>query len=162
MSTSTAEDLVSAFLVAEWHEGLRLTTIPQAMARLGLPDDDETRWRVSQRLERAWRRRLRPSGLWRGLRWLRISDPRRVRAWLPALGRMPALIAEARAWNPAVYTLSNDEKRIARHILRVGRVPWSEEITAALNLDRLMVEAGLHMLARLGFLSEEKIGRAHV
>lgn len=153
---STVEEMVIAFLVAEWQEGLRITTVPQAMARLGLPDDEEARWQVGQRLGRAWRRRLGLRGLWRGLRWLRLADRHKVRAWLPSLGRIPSLVAEARDWNPAVYILSNDEKLIARHILHAGRVLSPDEIAAALNLDRATVEASLRMLARLSFLTGEE------
>lgn len=153
---SNVEDKVVAFLVAEWQEGLQITSIPQAMARLDLRGDEETRWRVGQRLKRAWRRRLGLRGLWRGLRWLRLADRHKVRAWLPSLGRIPSLVAEARDWNPAVYILSNDEKLIARHILHAGRVLSPDEIAAALNLDRATVEASLRMLARLSFLTGEE------
>ncbi len=107
---------------------------------------------MGQRLERAWRRRLGLRGLWRGLRWLRTVDWRKVRAWFPALGRMPSLVADARTWNSAVYILSNDEKLVARHILAVGRVPSPEEIGAGLGLAGGAIKAGLRLLARLGFL----------
>lgn len=151
----TVELRVIAFLVDEWQAGLRITTVPQALARLGLPDDDEMRWRIGQRLERAWRRRLGLRGLWRGLRSLRSADWRKVGAWLPALSRLPSLAAEARDWNPAVYILSNDEKLIARHIFRSGRVQPPEELGAVLGLERSIVETGLRLLTRCGFLAGE-------
>jgi len=149
---SSNEERVIALLLAEWQEGLRITSVPQAMSRLGLSDEEDTRWRIGQRLERAWRRRLGLRGLWRGLRWLRGAGWRGVGGWLRPLGRMPSLAIEARNWNPAVFILSNDEKLIARHILNAGRMPPPEGIGSALGLNRLAVDVGLRMLARLGFL----------
>jgi len=145
------EERAAASLRAEWEEGLRITTIPQVLARLGLPDDEETRWRIAERMGAAWRRRLGVRGLWRGLRWLR------PRSWRgrpgSSLFRLPSLVAEARRWNPAVFILSNDEKLIARNILRTGRVPPPEEIAAVLGLTPVDVRTGLRLLARLAFLA---------
>lgn len=149
----TVEEQVVALLSTEWQEGLHITTIPQALARLGLPDDEETRWRIGRLLERAWEKRRGASGMWHGLRLLRGATRRNPTAWLPVLRRLPSLVAEARAWSPAVYILSNEEKLIARHVLRAGRVPSVEEIGAALGLSSGAVETGLRMLRRLGFLA---------
>lgn len=146
------ENKIVEFLMNEWQEGLRITTVPQAMMRLGVPDDEELRRRVGDRLKRIWRRRLRLRGLWRGLRWLRSANRRKVRPWTTSLRRLPSLLGEARSWNPAVYILSNDEKLIARLILNAGRVPSLEESAAVLDLDRSTVERGLRMLTNVGFL----------
>lgn len=148
----TSEEQVVALLLHEWDEGLRITTVPQAMARLRLPDDEETRLRIARRVARAWRRRLGLSSLWHGLGWLRQADWRRPQSVLSALGRLPSLAAEARRWNPAVYILSNDEKLIARHILRHGQLHALDTISADLQLDRRTVDRGMRMLARIGFL----------
>ncbi|MDQ7851070.1 MAG: hypothetical protein RB148_12435 [Armatimonadota bacterium] len=151
------EEKVVGFLVDQWREGLRITTVPQALAALGIPDDEEMRVRIGRRLEQIWRRRLGPFGLWRGLRWLRRpSGWRRAKAMLPAIRRLPSLVAEVRAWNPAVYILSNGEKLIARHILLAGKVPSPEEIGTALGLSGKAVETGLRLLRRLGFLVGEQ------
>lgn len=147
------ESRIVKFLMHEWQEGLRITTVPQAMMRLGLPDDEELRYRAGRRLERIWRRRLGLRGLWRGLRGLRSANRRKARPWATSLRRLPSLLGEARSWNPAVYILSNDEKLIARLIRNTGRVPSLEEIAAVLDLDRSTVERGLRMLTNVGFLA---------
>ncbi len=46
------------FLAEEWGRGLRLTTIPQAMHRLGIADDPRVRWRVARLLSGWWRNAL--------------------------------------------------------------------------------------------------------
>lgn len=94
-----------------------------------------------------------PRSLRRGLRWFRRIGSHPLRTWLGSFGRLPSMVTEARDWNPAVYTLSNDEKLMARHILGVGEVPAPDEIRTALDLERETVETGLRMLARLGFLT---------
>jgi hypothetical protein len=63
------------------------------------------------------------------------------------------MVTEAREWNPAIYTLSNDEKLMARHIRGVAKVLATDEIHAALNIEPKVVETGLRMLARIGFLA---------
>lgn len=147
------EERIATMLASEWQEGLRITTIPQAMARLGVSDDEEMRWRIARRLERVWQRRLGWRSLWRGLRWLRRIGSHPLRTWLGSFGRLPSMVTEAREWNPAVYTLSNDEKLTARYILVVGEVPAPDAIRTALDLERKTVETGLRMLTRLGLLT---------
>ncbi len=68
---TVSEDRIVKLLASEWQEGLRITTIPQAMARLGVSDDEEVRWRIVRLVERLWWGRLGWRSLWRGLRWLR-------------------------------------------------------------------------------------------
>ncbi len=150
---TASEDRIVNLLASEWQEGLRITTIPQAMARLGVSDDEEMRWRIATRMERVWRRRLGWRSLWRGLRWFRRVGSHPLRTWLGSFGRLPSMVTEAREWNPAVYTLSNGEKLMARYILGVGEVPEPDEIRTALDPERKTVETGLRMLARLGFLT---------
>ncbi len=149
---TTTEEQVVGFLAAEWREGLRITTIPQALNRLGLPGDEDSRWRVARRLERAWRGRLGLRRLWRGLRELRTLDRKGVAAKIRGLARLSTLAGEARAWNPAVYILSNDEKLVARLILHAGRVPPAEDIDLRLGLGMGEAELALRTLTRLSFL----------
>ena len=45
---------VENLLVKDWASGLRLTTVPQAMGRLGIADDIDYRWRVANNLYGHW------------------------------------------------------------------------------------------------------------
>ncbi len=141
------------YLRRDWDEGLRITTIEQAMCALGLPDDDDLRWRVGQALDDAWRRRLGFRQILRGLRWLRGF---RWRDLFDLVGPSP-LRKEIKQWSPASFILTNDEKLVARYILHVqddaGRLPAFVEIRDGLDLDEVNTRSALQMLQRLGFLA---------
>ncbi len=133
----TSPDLqIIDYLRRDWNTGLRVTTVEQAMRSLGLAPDDELRWQVGQELDAVWRQRLGLRPLLRGLRWLRGF---RWRDLFDLVGPS-ALHAELKEWNPASYILTNDEKLVARHILRVehdtGTWPGLAQIAAALSLDQ--------------------------
>lgn len=64
---------VEEFLLREWTSGLRLTTIPQALQRLGMGDDVNLRRRVGKHLEQLWRDTL--------------TSPEKRRGIAEALGR---------------------------------------------------------------------------
>lgn len=149
----TAELRIIDYLRRDWDTGLRITTVEQAMRALGLPPDDDLRWRVGQALDDAWRRRLGFRHILSGLRWLRGF---RWRDLFDLVGPSP-LRAEIKQWDPATFILTNDEKLAARYILRVqgdtGRLPRLPEIMAALYLNEANTRAALRMLDRLGFLS---------
>lgn len=156
---------IVAHLQSEWHTGLRLNTVAQAMAALGLPEDDEVRWQVGGALEREWQQFHSVPGILRGLKWLTGQRLAPLLRFLPSvLFGFPRLLNEARDWNPAVYILTEDEKLIARHILLAHKqsrpVPSAAEIGAALPLPAERAARGLAMLARLDFLSPRDNGYA--
>lgn len=99
-----------------------------------------------------WRQRLGFRQVLRGLRWLRGF---RWRDLFDLIGPSP-LRAEIKQWNSASFILTNDEKLVARYILRVqddaGRLPPSSEIREALHLDETKTHTALRMLQRLSFL----------
>ena len=148
---------IATYLQSEWRTGLRLTTVAQAMAALGLPEDDTVRWQVGRELEREWRQHRSVPGFFRGLKWLAGKSPSHLLRFLPGvLFGFPRLLQEAREWNPAVYILTEDEKLIARQILLAKKqsrsVPSASAIAAALSISPEAVMRGQAMLARLGFL----------
>ncbi len=148
---------IVAYLQSEWRTGLRLTTVAQAMAALGLPEDDELRWQVGRALEAEWRQHRSLPGFLRGMKWLTGRNLVRILRFLPdVLFGFPRLLREARDWNPAVYILTEDEKLIARHILLAPKqsrsAPSVTVMAAAPSLSPEAVMRGQVMLARLGFL----------
>ncbi len=148
---------IAAHLQSEWRTGLRLTTVGQAMAALGLPEDDELRWQVGRALEAEWQKHRSVPGFFRGLKWLTGKNPGRLFRFLPGvLFGFPRLLREARHWNPAVYILTEDEKLVARQILLAQKqshsVPSASAIAAALSLPPEVAMRGLAMIDRLGFL----------
>ncbi|MCL5951781.1 MAG: hypothetical protein M1132_08680 [Chloroflexi bacterium] len=147
-----SERQIIDYLRRDWDAGLRITTIDQAMRALGLPPDDQVRWQVGQALDDVWRQRLGFRQVLRGLRWLRGF---RWRDLFDLIGPSP-LRAEIKQWNSASFILTNDEKLVARYILRVqddaGRLPPSSEIREALHLDETKTHTALRMLQRLSFL----------
>jgi len=144
---SNAEQ-VGELLLREWTTGLRLTTIPQAMGRLGIKDDLRLRWAVTRRLEGVWRDAL--------------TSPEKRRAIAQALGRpfdesqLEGFREQVGTWNLAAVALSEDEKLVARHMLmhqRRGRpLPQPGDTAKTLGLPVRQVRRALRMLARLGFL----------
>ena len=52
------ESAVERLLISDWALGFRITTVPQAMDRLGFADDLEARWELANRIEALWRRSL--------------------------------------------------------------------------------------------------------
>lgn len=149
---ATASELIIDHLRHDWATGLRITTIEQAMRALNLPCDDELRWKVGQALNSHWRRQMTWRKFFNALPWVGISRWSIVRRFM----RLPAALAEAKEWNAASYILSNDEKLVARFILRqqsdVGRLPTLAEISRALELDATQTRAALRMLDHIGFV----------
>jgi len=137
-------------LLTEWQQPQQhLTTVGQAMAALGLADDQELRWRVGQKVRRLWRRA--------------VQDPGRYARFRMALGlavdeaRTARFLQQTRAWSPASYILNEEEKLVARAILlsweRDRRLPSVEEIAQAAEQTLAQVTPSLEMLARVGFLA---------
>ena len=114
---SNVQRIVS-HLQSEWRTGLHPTTVAQAMAALGLPQDDEVRWQVGRELEAEWQQRHSTSGFVRGVIRLIGKDLGHLLRFLPGvLFTLPGQLREVREWNPAVYILTEDEKLMARYIL---------------------------------------------
>lgn len=140
---------IESLLLQEWTTGLRLTTIPQAMARLGIKDDLRLRWRVASRLE----------GIWRDA----LTSPEKLRQIASALGRpydetqLEGWRQQVGTWSLASVILSENEKLTARYILRHYRqgdpLPPPATIAKALRIPTREVLRALRALGRLGFLS---------
>ena len=157
-----SEHRLEDVLTSDWSTGLRLTSIPQAMERLGLPDDPGQRLRLAGRLEDRWRGAL--------------LSPEKQREILASLGRLPDEVLagegafsqrwldQVGTWHPASILLSEDEKLVARHILMAHRegspLPRPEETAAVLGLTVRGVHRGLRMLGLIDFLSIEDGRRA--
>jgi hypothetical protein len=139
------------FLLQEWSSGLRLTTIPQALQRLGMEDNVDLRWRAARHLEQLWHDTL--------------TSPEKRRAIAQALGRdLDEALDErwrqqVRTWNLASILLREEEKLVARAILMHQRkglgFPPPHEMARMLGIQTRQVHQAIRLLARLGFLSLE-------
>lgn len=135
-------------LLTEWTEGLKLTTIPQAVERLRLPADQRLRWNVAERIEGLWRDALtspeKRAGIAAALG--RPYDPDQDEQWRRQVG----------AWQLASLILSEDEKLVARCVLahrrQRRRLPRPTEIATSLSVPVQKVHGALRLLGRLGFL----------
>ena len=145
------ESAVERLLISDWALGLRITTVPQAMDRLGFADDLEARWELANRIEALWRRSL--------------ETPEKVQEINLAIGLMTSEERSAfpqhwrdqvGAWNRASILLTDNEKLIARQILwrqkGGSRPPSPEEIGAALEMGPEETANGIRILTWLGFL----------
>ena len=149
MAQMKTADRLQELLLQEWSSVLRLTTIPQAMQRLGVRDDLRLRWRVAGRLET----------LWRGA----LTSPEKRRGIAQALGRpfdesqVERFRQQVGTWDLASVALSEDEKLVARHILLHRRrglpLPQAPGTAKALGMTTREVWRALRMLARVGFVN---------
>jgi len=145
------EAQVIQHLLAEWQKPLRLTTVAQAMASLGLPDDDDLRWRVAQRLRGLWRRVVR--------------DPRRYVQFRQEVGlpvdeaTIERFVQQACQWHPLSIILDEEEKLVARFLLTLWqkerRLPTRAEVGQAVRIDLTKVDRAFGMLERIGLLARE-------
>ena len=144
----TSAQKLEKLLVQEWSTDLRLTTIPQAMGRLGMADDSGLRWEVANRLEPAWRNAL--------------ISPEKRRQVAAALGReldesqSERLRQQLGTWHLASILLTEDEKLVARYILicqEGAPHPSPADTSDKLGIPVPEVNEALRMLARVGFLS---------
>lgn len=136
-------------LIQEWSSGLRLTTIPQALQRLGVEDDVNLRWRLARRIGQLWHDTL--------------ASPEKRREIARALGRDldeardEQWRQQVRTWNLASILLREEEKLVARAILmHHGKglsLPPPRDIAQMLGLKTQEVHRAIRLLARLGFLS---------
>ena len=138
------------FLIQEWSTGLRLTTIPQAMERLGVDQGLlEWRWRMAWRLEAAWREVLLSPGKQQQIAealGCRLEEAQ-VEKWR----------RQVETWTLANILLTEEEKLVARHVLwrhrKESGLPSPGETAEALGIRVREVHNSLRMLGRLGFLS---------
>jgi len=138
---------LQVFLLQEWSQGMRLTTIPQAIQRLGIADERGLRWRVAKGLEALWRDAL--------------TRPERRRAIAQALGRpfdesqLEGFRQQVGTWNLASIFLTENEKLMARYILmhkESESPPSPANLAGALGVPEPEIHMGLRSLARLGFI----------
>lgn len=75
-------------------------------------------------------------------------------------------IREAMRWHPATYILTNDEKLIARALLKHGQnpqpLPAARDIAQVLSLPEERVREGLAALAWVGFLRKTEGQEVHL
>ena len=149
------ENAIEKLLVDDWASGLRLTTVPQAMHRLGFADEIETRWHIANRLY----------DLWQSI----LASPEKMQSAASAIGLknssgLAALsqhwLRQVVNWGRASVLLTNNEKLVARHIwgrhLQGQPMPRPENTAVALDIAAEEVHHAIQMLARLGFLSLPK------
>lgn len=143
---------IENLLINDWASGLHITTVPQAMHRLGLADDLEQRWAIADRMDARWHSTL--------------ETPEKLREVHLALGR---IIEEEQAglakswpeqvasWDRASILLTDTEKLIARQILYRQKassdLPSPDTIAAAVGIGPEETANGIKMLGRLGFLT---------
>lgn len=146
------EQAIETLLISDWASGLRITTIPQAMERLGFADDLEFRWNIVGRMDALWHSAL--------------DTPEKVQEVNSAIGLTgdqdrTAISQHWRNqvgdWDRTSILLTENEKLIARHILwcqRSGsRLPSPEDIGSAVDIGPGETAAGIKTLAWLGFLA---------
>ena len=103
---------IEKLLINDWASGLRITTVPQAMGRLGLADDPDLRWEITNPMNAMWHSSL--------------ETPEKVKEVHAAIG----LTTEEEesglsrnwgnqvgSWDKASILPTDNEKLIARHIL---------------------------------------------
>lgn len=158
------ENEVISRLLTEWQKPLRLTTVAQGMAAVGLPPDNDLRWRIGRRLQRLWR--------------MTLSDPEYFKRIRAALGlsedsaRLEQFVQQVQDWDPVSYILNEDEKLTARYILltreRYKCLPSPEEVAQVLGQGAEQVAGHFEMLTRIRFLASAegapagyRLGRRH-
>ena len=145
------EMAIERLLIRDWASGLRITTVPQAMRRLGFADDLEHRWDLANHMDALWHSTL--------------EAPEKIQAVNSAIGPMTEEQSEALshhwrdqvgAWDRASILLTDSEKLTARLVLyrqKTGSgLPSPADIAAAVGVGPEETANGIRMLARLGFL----------
>ncbi|MCH7736485.1 MAG: hypothetical protein IH872_03685 [Chloroflexi bacterium] len=146
------QDSIEKLLISDWASGLRITTVPQAMRRLGFADDPEQRWEMANRMDDRWHRTLETPekvqevGLAIGL--ITEGDQADLsQHWRDQVG----------SWDRASILLTDNEKLMARQILYRQKsdssLPSPEDIAAAIGAGTDETVNGIRMLTRLDFLT---------
>ena len=146
------ENAIEQLLVSDWASGLRITTVPQAMHRLGMADDLEQRWEIANRMDALWHSTL--------------ETPEKIREVNMAIGQITeeeqaSLLKswpdQVRSWDRASILLTDNEKLIARQILyrqkTSATLPSVEDIALAVGIGPEETNGGIRMLTLLGFLT---------
>jgi len=103
---------IDKLLINDWASGLRITTVPQAMGRLGLADDPDLRWEITNPMNAMWHSSL--------------ETPEKVKEVHAAIGltteEEEAGLSrnwgnQVGSWDKASILPTDNEKLIARHIL---------------------------------------------
>ena len=103
---------IEKLLINDWASGLRITTVPQAMGRLGLADDPDLRWEITNPMNAMWHSSL--------------ETPEKVKEVHAAIGltteEEEAGLSrnwgnQVGSWDKASILPTDNEKLIARHIL---------------------------------------------
>ena len=143
---------IEKLLINDWASGLRITTVPQAMGRLGLADDPDLRWEIANHMDAMWHSSL--------------ETPEKVKEVHAAIGltteEEEAGLSrnwgnQVGSWDKASILPTDNEKLIAHHILYRQKsrpeLPSPGDISAALGAGPDETDNGIRMLARLGFLT---------
>ena len=139
-------------LINDWASGLRITTVPQAIGRLGLADDPDLRWEIANHMDAMWHSSLEtPEKVKEGHAAIGLTteeeEAELLQNWRNQVGN----------WDKASILLTDNEKLIARHILYRQKsrpeLPSPGDIAATLGAGPDETGNGIRMLARLGFLS---------
>ncbi len=92
-----APEAVLAWLDGEWRKPTRLSTVPQAMAALGMDDQDPLRWPITTRVGRDWRKRLVRA---------------RAEQWTSAPDRLTEFQRQLQTWRFPTIALTTTERRV--------------------------------------------------
>ena len=143
---------IEKLLISDWESGLRITTVPQAMHRLGIADEPEQRWEMANRMDALWHSTLETPGKVRevssAIGLVTEEDQTSLsQSWRDQIG----------SWDWASILLTENEKLIARHILyrhkSASSLPSLGDIAAAVGIGAEETVNGVRMLTRLGFIT---------
>ncbi len=145
------ENAIEKLLIDDWASGLRITTVPQAMQRLGMADDLERRWEIANRMDAMWHSALEAP---EKLQEVNLALGRTTEAEQAGLAQSwPEQVA---SWDRASILLTDNEKLIARQILYRRKIssdlPPPGDIAAAVGIGSEETAGGIKMLSWLGFL----------
>jgi len=146
------EIAIENLLIKDWASGLRITTVSQAMHRLGIADDLERRWAIANRMDTLWHNTL--------------ETPEKLHEVNMAIGQITeeeqaglskSWRDQVRSWDRASILLTDNEKLIARHILFHQKtnvdLPTPDEIATTVAIGAVETANGIRMLSLLGFLT---------
>lgn len=146
------ENAIERLLISEWASGLRITTVPQAMRRLGMADDLEQRWQIANRMDPLWHSALEaPEKLQEvNLAIGRITEEEKA-------GLAKSWPEQVASWDRASILLTDNEKLIARQVLYRQKIssdrPSPGDIAEAVGIGPEETAGGIKMLSWLGFLT---------
>jgi hypothetical protein len=138
---STTVDAALAWLDDQWRMPTRLSTVPQALAALGVGEADPVRWQVTSRLARDWRKRLFDA---------------RADAWIDHPERLDGFAKQLRTWRFASISLTTAERVIASAIARpAASIIDPAALAEGSSMPAAAVDAALDALRRVGMLDAD-------